>query len=633
MSGESGSSASAPKNKSRVRNKGVTNVNRRLLTEFQALIAFASYDSPSISQGGESMTEASIEKIMSRLCFGDEDDNETTDQQKNTHNETDLVCYVDQFLLGLNKFKGLYTVDIVQQQQQGTSGGTTASGNANGGDATLVMTMLPILHRQGSNVSIVVGEGSIEKSFLSRKSLLIKDSAARISGRTLLRHAKEVLANCKKMQALVTSSRSPYKDKTFPSGTNWDDYIHWCLGAMYRLEEERGGDLPNGAGIVDNAIQQQQEIPDHPPPAPGEEDIPLVASVEGETEIATSDFPENYYFKGFLAWCLWGFIPIDEATGGGAARRSLLFTDSKTSTSFGRKTGSRTAMRKASREAEEELLGSIHTGDNRPGQKKKQRASNNHTSGIRATTVATGVAEDNHHHEQHATAMTNVLSRTLAFMDSESREKQIQRQVALQIRIVRDEIAFVTRKADKLAERYYNLKERSNPGMLDQLDVYDVEIANLESKLKDLQNSEVARRARAIESRLSLPHQDASDTFTASTSVASVSGVIMPLGGIFETPPQRTTSPLTTISNKPTQEEQQQEHILQTTTSYCIECQVIPTTHKCHRCKGLVCDLCCSTKRGLEMIWWCGNCFESESLTTQNLIRSGMYYSDDDDDG
>jgi hypothetical protein len=33
------------------------------------------------------------------------------------------------------------------------------------------------------------------------------------------------------------------------------------------------------------------------------------------------------------------------------------------------------------------------------------------------------------------------------------------------------------------------------------------------------------------------------------------------------------------------------------------------------------------------MIWWCGNCFESESLTTQNLIRSGMYYSDDDDDG
>jgi len=212
MSGESisGASGLALKNKSRERNKGDTNVNRRLLTEFQALIAFASYDSPSISQGGESMTEASIEKTMSRLCFGDEqdDNDELTDKQDNANNGTDLVCYVDQFLLGLNKFKGLYTVDTVLSLQQHGSGG---SGSDNGGDTTTrhqqVLTMLPILHRQGSNVSIIVGEGSIEKAFLSRKSLLIKDSAARISGRTLLRHAKEVLANCKKMQALVSSSR------------------------------------------------------------------------------------------------------------------------------------------------------------------------------------------------------------------------------------------------------------------------------------------------------------------------------------------------------------------------------------------------------------------------------------------
>ena len=215
------------------------------------------------------------------------------------------------------------------------------------------------------------------------------------------------------------------------------------------------------------------------------------------------------------------------------------------------------------------------------------------------------VAHHDNHQQQHTAtaAMTSVLSRTLAFMDSESREKQVQRQVALQIRIVRDEIAFVTRKADKLAERYYNFKERSNPAMLDQLDVYDVEIANLENKLKDLQNSEVDRRARAIESRsLSLVQQETNNA----------SGCIMPLGGVFETPPQRTTSPLTSVS----------------TTLYCIECQVIPTTHKCHRCKGLVCDLCCSTDQGLEMVWWCGNCFELESLTTQNLIRSGKHQSD-----
>ena len=34
------------------------------------------------------------------------------------------------------------------------------------------------------------------------------------------------------MMGLVTASGSPYRDGTFPSGTNWDDYILWCLVAM-----------------------------------------------------------------------------------------------------------------------------------------------------------------------------------------------------------------------------------------------------------------------------------------------------------------------------------------------------------------------------------------------------------------
>ena len=34
------------------------------------------------------------------------------------------------------------------------------------------------------------------------------------------------------MMGLVTASGSPYRDGTFISGTNWDDYILWCLVAM-----------------------------------------------------------------------------------------------------------------------------------------------------------------------------------------------------------------------------------------------------------------------------------------------------------------------------------------------------------------------------------------------------------------
>jgi len=62
----------------------------------------------------------------------------------------------------------------------------------------------------------------------------------------------------------------------------------------------------------------------------------------------------------------------------------------------------------------------------------------------------------------------------------------------------------------------------------------------------------------------------------------------------------------------------------------CIECKQTPTTHKCRRCRQFVCDFCCSEKRGLQMIWWCGTCFGDESLTNQKQIREGKYESDDE---
>ena len=68
---------------------------------------------------------------------------------------------------------------------------------------------------------------------------------------------RKSLQTAKKMQALVSSSHSLYKDRTFPSGMNWDDYIHWCLGAMYCLEEEGvGGNL--SSGVV--TLQHQRDV-------------------------------------------------------------------------------------------------------------------------------------------------------------------------------------------------------------------------------------------------------------------------------------------------------------------------------------------------------------------------------------
>jgi hypothetical protein len=186
-----------------------TNVTKKLLAEFQGLIAFACYDSPSISQGGTSMTETVMEHLMAKLCFGEKNGN------------PDVMCYEDQFLAGLNKFQGLFTDDVDSRASNGAT----------------VLTMLPSLHRQ-SSINIYVGEGSIEKGLLARKSLL--NATATISGRTLLRLAKEVLCNCKKMMALVMARDSPYKDGCFPSGTNWDDYAKWCLVAFHKSEISGG---------------------------------------------------------------------------------------------------------------------------------------------------------------------------------------------------------------------------------------------------------------------------------------------------------------------------------------------------------------------------------------------------------
>ena len=70
------------------------------LKELQALIAFACYDSPSLFRRGASLSKAAIENVMSSIFCGDE---------KNG-TDPDLITYVDQFMLGLNKFKGCVTV-------------------------------------------------------------------------------------------------------------------------------------------------------------------------------------------------------------------------------------------------------------------------------------------------------------------------------------------------------------------------------------------------------------------------------------------------------------------------------------------------------------------------------------------
>ena len=160
------------KTKTSAKTAMTTNVKRELLTEFQASIAYACFDSPSLLCGVSTLSEVQQMKKIAELYLGDSDD------------DPDIVCCVDQFLHGLDRFHGLYSVSAVDVQP-GVSP-----------NAGMLLTLIPVLHQRGLNVNIYVGKGSIERSLLVGKTK--GSTVSHISGRTMLRAAKDVLRSCKK---------------------------------------------------------------------------------------------------------------------------------------------------------------------------------------------------------------------------------------------------------------------------------------------------------------------------------------------------------------------------------------------------------------------------------------------------
>ena len=164
------------------------------------------------------------------------------------------------------------------------------------------------------------------------------------------------------------------------------------------------------------------------------------------------EVPATYIFKGFIAWCLWGFIPVND----NLEMRSRGFTDSKTDTGFGRKTGSQRAL---ARTAKGGATGPPAIDDERRGRKRKHK--NNENTELLVdddedvlllnTNVATALQKSNN--------MASVISQTLVFMDFQSAETQMKKIAELQVRILRDELAFLRRKSDKLSECFFQMKD------------------------------------------------------------------------------------------------------------------------------------------------------------------------------
>ena len=554
-------SASLPLSSSKKKVRSTpTNVSKKLLMELQALIAFASYDSPSLAGGGNSFTEVAMEKLMATLCFGDGD-----------VRDSETMSYVDQFLAGLNRFKGLFTASPASEDQH---------------ESPLILSIPVLLHRQ-SGIHIYIGSGSIEKELLCSKSLV---NSTQISGRTMLRFAKDVLSNCKKMMALVTRSDSPYKDINYtPSGTNYEDYVKWCLSAMYNAEQNAEkarskyenknkkildalikvlhstifltallfqvttGNLSNNmnsstnnnGGNSTNGNDNHHDDDNMDSLSPEEVPYPSSANNNGidnhEVEV-----PRNYFFKGFLAWCLWGWIPIVP----GSTMKSFLFSDGKCSTSFGRKIASRQVMKSKSASS----AAAAYDVERTPKKQKQQKGREQ---------MEMGLLEKQKH--------MNVLEKTYKLFEAELFEKELQNTHHLELRIVRDNLASLNKRHDRLLERYYRTQNGPMQAEIkENLDRYENEMLELETNIKKLQEAEVGRRKNVLLFR---------QAAAAAVSFGTISGGT-------EEPPRvidcsetlRTTSPATTFFSVPLPEVD--EAPVCDASIVCIECRKNPSTHK-----------------------------------------------------
>jgi hypothetical protein len=220
-------------------------------------------------------------------------------------------------------------------------------------------------------------------------------------------------------------------------------------------------------------------------------------------------------------------------------------------------------------------------------------------------------------------------------MEKDAVEKELQKNNFLQIQILRDKITSLSRKQNLLSQRYGGMLNRqpANNAALEatekQLDELEAQIGDLEVDLTLLQDAEVQRRSRAIANRQGeavLPSSsssavliDSPSMYTARDSMSPLTTATNTVGGKEDRQPTQAAD----LTGEPPE-------TVDISKLLCVECEKIPSNHCCRKCKQRVCTVCCTTKRHLEMVWWCKTCFANESNESQAIIRAGDYVSDND---
>lgn len=265
-----------------------------VLKELQSIPAFYAYEQVKVN--GSSMRLAELHDAVFDKYHG---------------KGGDSIGLVEKFIRGEEMFAGIY--DEFHDNVTGRS----------------MLVLKPELHCQIGKDLLVDSDPRLKGINMITMSCSKLTDSKPLSGRTIWEMGKRVEEHGRKILAIVLKSK--FKDGSLPSGVEWEDYLKFCRYKMmqtYAPKKASMNDVPSTITLGDPVVDGLNSE---------------VVSVDDE-EAMIKDWDSSWCFPGFMAWALWGHIPMpgmDECH-----RAQCLMTGDDSVSIVSRKSKSRATSRK-----------------------------------------------------------------------------------------------------------------------------------------------------------------------------------------------------------------------------------------------------------------------------------------------
>ncbi|KAG7336557.1 hypothetical protein IV203_030431 [Nitzschia inconspicua] len=244
-----------------------------LMKELQRCAAFRAYEH--IMSSGTTVGGSDLEEAHLNLYFSDVDE--------------DHVGFAEQLVKGTGMFNALYNEingELVMKELYHCLPGKKIYSNA-------------------SNT-----QGAINMAVMSSKNL---SNRVKLKKRVIVTMAKETLKFGKKALAIVKRSdyyRTYMATSSFPSGKNYEDYCHFVREEMFKAREDLAKLDKLNPEEAERVINREAEAETE-----GEGAYDVDDSAEAHINEEEEKMPDNFTFKGYNAFVLWGPIPPPEYAG------------------------------------------------------------------------------------------------------------------------------------------------------------------------------------------------------------------------------------------------------------------------------------------------------------------------------